>query len=175
MSNASEIAGQLSEKDVKRLASLTRASMVGPTATYYAGVTAPVISAGVAIFSRTAFLSVGLSDYWALLLSALLAAFAGIAWYLIFMRWSYRSTFGRGAELTETTQIEVLTDGLVVTRGDIRTQIAWNAVENVQRRRGYTAILVRGADAIVLPDRWFKGGKADRDAFLARLEAGGTP
>ena len=61
MSESVKTSGLLTEKDVKRLARLTRGGTVGPTAVYYAGVTAPVISAGMALLTRTAFKSVGCS------------------------------------------------------------------------------------------------------------------
>ncbi|MGB3625119.1 MAG: hypothetical protein WA989_04805, partial [Henriciella sp.] len=41
--------GRLRDKDIKRLVNKTRSSNIGPTALYYAGVTAPVISSGVAL------------------------------------------------------------------------------------------------------------------------------
>ena len=169
MTDRLEISGRLSQKDVKRLAKLTRASTVGPTATYYAGVTAPVISAGVAITSRGAFGSAGLSAYWTLMLSALLAAMTGIVWYIIFMRWSYRHTYGRGAELTDETRIATDDGALRIVRGQIELRIGWPAVVNVMQRRGYIAILAEGADAIVVPDRWFGKDKGAREAFHADL------
>ena len=168
------VTGALAPKDIKRLMGLTRSSVVGPTATYYAGVTAPIISAAMAIFSKSAFQSVGLSAYWTFMLSALLAATAGIVWYLIFMRWSYRHTLGRGSELTEPTHISAGADVLAIKRGPIETRIAWEAVTAVHVKRGYVAVLADGADALIIPDRWFgKDGEA-RQAFLERLSARGT-
>jgi len=167
------VSGALAPKDIKRLTSLTRASVVGPTATYYAGVTAPVISAAMAIFSKSAFQGAGFSDYWTFTLSALLAAVAGIVWYLIFMRWSYRHTVGRGRELSEPTHISACPEALSVRRGPIETRIGWEAVTSVHVKRGYIAVLAEGADALVIPDRWFgKDGDA-RKAFLERLSARG--
>ena len=46
------VSGQLRDKDTRRLVSETRSSSIGPTALYYAGVTAPVISAGMALVAR---------------------------------------------------------------------------------------------------------------------------
>ncbi len=169
MTDRQEIAGKLSQKDVKRLVRLTRASTVGPTATYYAGVTAPVISAGVAIMARSAFSAAGLSTYWTLMLSALLAAMTGIVWYIIFMRWSYRHTYGRGAELTDETRIVAEDGALRVARGQIDLRIGWPAVVDVMQRRGYIAILAQGADAIIVPDRWFGKDKGAREAFRSDL------
>ncbi|NBC21360.1 MAG: hypothetical protein GVY06_10035 [Alphaproteobacteria bacterium] len=170
MTDRLEIAGRLSQKDVKRLARLTRASTVGPTATYYAGVTAPVITAGVAIMSKSAFQSAGVPAYWVYMLSALLAAMTGVVWYLIFMRWSYRHTYGRGVELTDETAIALEDQGLSISRGHVETRIGWPAVRKVLQRRGYTAILAEGADAIVIPDRWFGKDRQLRARFRAGLD-----
>ena len=167
------LSGTLSEKDVKRLVRLTRGSTIGPTATYYAGVTAPVISAAMAIFSKSAFQGVGFSAWWTFFLSAILAALAGLVWYLIFMRWSYRHTYGRGMELNSPTDITLDRDAVTVTRGAISTRIDWSAIEDIPDRRGYIAVIAHGADAIIVPNRWFDGDKAARKAFLARLAARG--
>lgn len=173
MSETLTISGALTAKDIKRLTQLTRASTVGPTATYYAGVTAPIISAAVALFTKSAFQSAGVSDYWTFFGSTLMAAMAGIVWYLIFMRWSYRHTFGRGSELSEPTQVLADPAGVELRRGPITTRIAWPAVEAVHLRTGYTAISARGADAIIIPDRWFDGDKTARQAFAEFLTARG--
>ncbi|MCI4644449.1 MAG: hypothetical protein MRY64_06675, partial [Hyphomonadaceae bacterium] len=106
------VSGDLAPGDLKRLTRLARRSTIGPTATYYAGVTAPIISAAVAIFGKTAFQAIDLPAYWVFMFSAMMAALAGIAWYLIFMRWSYRHTVGRGGELTERTDILACADCL---------------------------------------------------------------
>ena len=169
MTDRLEIAGHLSHNDVKRLAKLTRASTVGPTATYYAGVTAPVIAAGVAIISKSAFQAAGVPSYWVLMFAALLAAMTGIVWYLIFMRWSYRHTYGRGAELTDETSIALEDRGLTIRRGEIETRIGWPAVTRVLQRRGYTAIIAEGTDAIIVPDRWFAKDKGRREAFREQV------
>lgn len=172
MNDTVSIRGSLSAADIKRLTKLTRATTVGPTATYYAGVTAPVISAAMAIFSKTALQSAGLSDYLVFFVSTMLAAMSGIVWYLIFMRWSYRHTFGRGSELSEPTELNADASGLTVARGPITTHIAWSAVDGIHVKRGYTAVLATGTDALVIPDRWFASA-ADRQRFIEVLSARG--
>ena len=84
------ISGALSKRDAKRLTNAIRSGTVGPTTLYYAGVTAPIIAAGMALISRSALDKIDVSAYWVTMLSALAAAMTGIVWYLIFMRWSYR-------------------------------------------------------------------------------------
>ena len=88
-----------------------RSGTVGPTTVYYAGVTAPIISAGVGVFSRQMLQSANLfSGYWLWTISTFIAAFAGICWYLIFIRWSYRNTYGRGDEADTETNIRLSKD-----------------------------------------------------------------
>lgn len=157
------IAGLLTERDVKRLAQLSRGGVVGPTAVYYAGVTGPMVSAGTALVTRQALQQAGMSDYWQLLLSTLIAALAGIAWYLIFIRWSYRHRYGRGTEIRSETEIVASARGLTVTRGDIKTQIGWPAVNTIETLRNYTVVTFDGADALIVPDRWF-GKNSDAQA-----------
>lgn len=167
------ISGDLSHSDLKRLTRLARRSTIGPTATYYAGVTAPVISAAVAIFGKSAFLAISLPAYWVFMFSALMAALAGIAWYLIFMRWSYRHTVGRGGELTLPTEVAAGPECISIRRGPVETRIGWEAVTAVHVRRGYMAVMANGTDALVIPDRWFGKDMAARKAFLERLTARG--
>jgi len=165
------ISGLLKEKDVKRLTDLTRGSTIGPTTLYYAGATAPVISAGISLMATRAFEGASFSAYWTMLLSALIAAMSGITWYLIFLRWSYRHKHGRGTELKEETIVGLSPAGLSVTRGGIKTEIDWAAVETVKEARKYTAITVDGADAIIVPNAWFDDTDA-RDAFREAVKQG---
>ena len=166
------ISGLLTERDVKRLARLTRGGVVGPTAVYYAGLSAPVITASMALMSRQTLKMIGLTDYWQVLLSTLLAAFAGIAWYLIFIRWSYRHKFGRGTEVSIPTKVEASADGLTVIRGDIETRIGWGAVKRVVDLRKFIVVTIVGADALIIPNRWFAKDAAARSVFLAAIRAG---
>jgi len=162
------LSGQLRTADVKRLARLARTSIVGPTATYYAGVTAPVISAGVAMFTKSALVLADFDPFWAWYSSAFLAAFTGIVWYLVFMRWSYRHTFGRGTELTESTDLILNDSGLIVIRGPIETRIQWSAIERVRNVGKGFAIFVEGADPLIVPGAWFETDH-DRNAFATIL------
>jgi len=123
------------------------------------------------MFARDALVALELSTYWTLMVSSLMAAFAGIAWYLIFMRWSYRHTFGRGAELDQDTQI-VLDDGAItLSRGQIEIRIGWPALHQVHEGRGYIAVYADGTDPIIIPHRWFGGDRDRRARFLNRLRS----
>jgi hypothetical protein len=170
MTDRLRVSGLLSEKDVKRLTRLSRGGNVGPTALYYAGVTAPIISASVSAMVRSNLLQAGFAPYYQWFFSALIAAVAGIVWYLIFVRWSYRHSHGRGTELTEKTQIEADDAGLTVRRAGIATTIDWASVESCTINAKHAALRVRGADAIIIPDAWFGEDKTLRKAFHARLK-----
>lgn len=170
MTDRHSISGRLTDKDVKRLTKLTRGATVGPTVVYYAGVTAPIISAAMAMMVREAVRMLGLSDYWQWFVSALIAAFAGITWYLIFIRWSYRHTHGRGTEVSLETCITLTDQVLILRRGEIETHIGWSAIESVESARGHTSVLVAGADALIIPHRWFEKDKAARSAFVDELK-----
>ena len=169
MSEPYAVAGLLTEKDVRKLTRLTRGGTVGPTAVYYAGVTAPIISASMSVLMRNAMGMVGASPYWQWLVAALVAAFAGIAWYLIFIRWSYRRAHGRGNETTQETRIMLTDDSLVVQRGGIETRASWACVGEVATSGGYAIVPLQGADPLIIPNAWFGKDKAMRQAFLARL------
>ena len=172
MTEKLSINGLLTEHDVKRLAARTRSGVVGPTSVYYAGLSAPVITASMALVTRQSLKAIGLTDYWQLLLSGLIAAIAGIAWYLIFIRWSYRHKFGRGTETSISTSVEVTSGGLVVVRGNIETRVGWDAIERVSELRKSIVVTVVGADALIIPDRWFRDDPSARSDFLAALRAG---
>lgn len=166
------ISGAPSDRDMKRLVNQTRSSNIGPTALYYAGVTAPVISAGMGFVTRQALVGTGLTDYWILLTSSLLAAMAGVSWYLIFMRWSYRHHHGRASELDSETSIDLTPEGLHIRRGDVETRIAWRALRSVRESRRDTLITFRGADPLLVPDKWFGRDRQAAKAFRARLRQG---
>ena len=166
--------GLLTEKDVKRLASRSRGGSVGPTTVYYAGVTGPAISAGIAVVSRHALHMIGMSTYWQMLLSAIIAACAGITWYVIFIRWSYRHKFGRGTETTNATEIAASPECLTIVRGDIETRIRWSAVSQIEISGKYTIITVKGANAIIVPARWFDGDERAELRFQDSVTAWAT-
>ncbi|MEQ8558427.1 MAG: YcxB family protein [Henriciella sp.] len=166
------VSGTLTDKDMKRLVNETRSSNIGPTALYYAGVTAPVISAGMALMARNTLDATPVSDYWIWFLSSLLAAMAGIVWYLIFVRWSYRHQAGRAAETAAETDIDLSPKGVHITRGAVETCIAWSAIRTVTTRRAYTLVTFDGADPLIVPDKWFARDKASARAFKSRLQEG---
>ena len=170
MSEPFSVAGLLTEKDVRKLTRLARGGTIGPTAVYYAGVTAPIISASMSVLMRNAMEMIGASPYWQWLVAALVAAFAGIAWYLIFIRWSYRHRHGRGTETTEETHIALEEDMLSIRRGGIETRASWRNVGPVSTAGGHITVKLTGADPLIIPNSWFGKDKAARKAFLARLE-----
>ena len=170
MAEPVSVAGLLTEKDVRKLTRLARGGTVGPTAVYYAGLTAPIISASMSVVVRNTLEKVGASPYWQWLLAALVAAFAGIAWYLIFIRWSYRHTHGRGTETTLETEITLGDDQLIVRRGGIEIRAEWASVMRVSESRSHVTILLDGAGPLIVPASWFRRDKTARQAFLARLK-----
>lgn len=166
MSEPYQISGQLDKKAEKRLTHLMHRGTVGPTAVYYAGVTAPIISASVSVMVRNAMQMVGLSAYWQWFLAALVAAFAGISWYLIFIRWSHRQ---RPGAATLNTEIVLGEACLQIRRGGIDTRIDWASVHSVKSHRGNVSALVKGGDPVIIPDAWFED-RAARKGFLERLK-----
>ena len=84
---------------------MSRSGTVGPTTLYYAGLTAPIMSASVALLAEDVAGSLGWDNYSQFMMSAVLAIFAGITWYAIFMRWSYRHRPGRGTESSHDTDV----------------------------------------------------------------------
>ncbi len=168
MADTHTVSGLLSEKNVRRAMEQTRRGTIGPTALYYAGVTAPIISASMAVVAKASLMRAGFGDMTQWFVSTLVAAMAGISWYLIFIRWSYRTAAGRGTELTEKTRIDA-GDKLVIARGGVETHIDWAAVEKIKTSSKATTLIVRGADAVIIPDDWFGDDKGKRKAFIARL------
>ncbi len=169
MTESLKVSGLLNEKDVRRLTRLTRGGAVGPTAVYYAGVTAPIISASMSMMVREAMKNVGVSSYWQWFAASMVAALAGIVWYLVFIRWSYRHKLGRGTETTLETSISLSDEGLKVQRGPIQTVIGWDAVRQVKLSNNHTAVDIRGADALIIPNAWFDADKTARKTFQSQL------
>ncbi len=149
------ISGRLNESDIKRLTREMRGGTVGPTALYYAGVTAPIISAGIALVTKTSLGLVGFNSYWQIMLSAMIAAMAGIVWYLIFMRWSYRHRHGRSEETENDTHIALKDNHLAIRRGLVETRIRYEAIKSIFELRKALMIKFEGADALMIPHRWF--------------------
>lgn len=171
MTQTKSISGTLSKKDIRRLTRASRSGTVGPTTVYYAGVTAPIISAGVAVFSRRLLQDADfINAYWLWFISAFIAATAGIAWYLIFMRWSYRNTHGRGDEISALTEIDITELALIVRRGHIKTMIAWQGIRELSTNGKHTALHIDNSDSIIIPHHWFGKDKAARKAFFEVLQ-----
>lgn len=168
MQNAMVISGALKKRDAKRLTNAIRGSTIGPTTLYYAGVTAPIIGAGMALLVQSALERIDFSAYWTVMLSAILAAVAGIVWYLIFMRWSYRHQHGRGAEMELRTEVELTDETLIIRRGLVETHIDWDAIGEIKSTRSYTLVHFDGADPLMLPHDWF-GEKTACEIFMRRL------
>ena len=155
--------GTLREKDVKRGTKHLLSGQIGPLTLYYAGATAPIISSAMGVVAKTAFKNAQFSDYWTMLLGSIIAALAGITWFLIFLRWSYQPGHGRGTELTQETNVEISSDALIVTRGPIRKEIKWEAVKGVKAVEGFTTVDIEGSEAVIIPSDWFD----DKQAHLA--------
>ncbi|MEM6535441.1 MAG: YcxB family protein [Pseudomonadota bacterium] len=164
------VEGRLNETDIKRLTRAMRGGTVGPTALYYAGVTAPVISAAVGLVAKTSFGIVGMTNYWQVFLSAIVAAMAGIVWYLIFMRWSYRHHHGRAEETEQDTQVVLAPDHLRTLRGGVETRIKYEAIREVLVLRSAVLVKFHGADPLIVPDRWFADAST-RTNFKDQLDS----
>jgi hypothetical protein len=165
MSESLAVSGRLTGRDLKRLVRVSRSGTIGPTALYSAGFTAPIISASVALLAKDVARSMGWDTLLQILVSANLAAFAGIAWYLIFIRWSYRNRPGRGTELTLDTQVTVTQACLSVRRGPVETRIGWSGIRKVVTAPGHLAVFIEGADTLIIPNEWFGNDAARRAAF----------
>ena len=135
------VGGTVSQKQMKKLARRVRSGRVGPTSVYYAGVTAPAIAAGMSTIVSASLERAGVDPYWTLLSASLVAAMAGITWYLIFMRWSYRHSYGRTSEVGKHTDVEVDEAGIFWTRGHIRTRVAWDGISDITWTSHLTSIV----------------------------------
>ena len=161
-----DVSGQLSQKQLKAFAKARRNSSMGPTTIFYAGVTAPAVSAGVGSLTLVTLAQTGWGDQSAMLASSILAAMAGISWYLIFMRWGTRGGMGRDDELMDETRVIVDGCGVELIRGEVRTLIGWKAVEDITISTNYIALIIDGANDILLPMEWF--GSKDEMKEAAR-------
>lgn len=171
MSHSFAISGSLSKRDARRLTSAIRTGTVGPTTLYYAGVTAPVIGASMALVCQGALEHINASAYWTTMISAIVAAMAGITWYLIFMRWAYRHGHGRASEMQQVTEVQLEDEVLIIRRGLVETHIDWEAISEIISKRSYTVIRFDGADPLMLPHDWF-GEKTACEIFMRRLGQG---
>ncbi|NQY95978.1 MAG: YcxB family protein [Henriciella sp.] len=171
MGHSYSIQGSLSKRDARRMTKAIRTGTVGPTTLYYAGVTAPIIGASMALVSEGALSHINFSPYWTIMLSAIVACMAGIAWYLIFMRWAYRHQHGRAAEMDQTTEVRLEDDQLIIRRDLVETRVDWEAISEINSKRSYTLILFDGADPLMLPHDWF-GEKTACEIFMRRLGQG---
>lgn len=151
------LTGILTEKDQRTLINAAQGGSIGPTTLYYAGVTAPIIGAGMAVIGRASLIEAGLyHDYWLTLFSAILAAMAGIVWYLIFVRWS-KSDLNK-ILISETYEKEIVLDASHITlkRNAVETRIALSDIEKVTYKDGNILIRFASASPIFVPAHWFE-------------------
>lgn len=170
------IQGAMKRKELKKITRSMRSSILGPTAVYYAGVTAPAIAAGMATVAAAAFERAGWSEYWIFLISGIIASMAGISWYLIFMRLSYRHASGRSAETDEETEFQVDEVGLFWRRGAASTRVSWEGVIEILQKRNFIHVRIQDTGDFALPKSWFESRKAMK-AFadeMIRLKASVT-
>ena len=163
------LTGRVRPAELRRALAGRRKGFVGPTTIYYAGVTAPVISAAMALVTRTALEHAGANLYWTLMISALTACFAGIGWYVIFMRWSAGNSFGRESETEFESTIRLTGDALVVIRGEVETRIGARAIRGLAETPRHVHVQLEGASDVVIPARWFPDAAA-RAAFVSALK-----
>lgn len=155
-----DVAGRLSSKQLKAFARARRTKAMGPTTIYYAGVTAPAVSAGMGSVTYWTLNAIAWPPQWSLIASAVLAAMAGISWYLVFMRLGGRTGVGRNGELADDTRVIVDDAGVDVLRGEIRTLVGWKAVRDITISKTYIALIIDGANDILIPMEWFGGPEA---------------
>lgn len=172
MPEIAAISGTLTKKDIKRLIHARRTGAVGPTTVYYAGATAPLISASMGVTMRMQLDRLDyVSNYWLWLISSLIAAFAGISWYLIFMRWSYRHSYGRRGETSLQTDLTITDEHLVIKRGEIISHIGWAAISEIRRKGKSLTVIIDGAEPVFIPASWFGKDDAAREQFYNALIA----
>lgn len=167
---AIELVGKLKRKELRSLAKKVRTGLVGPTSVYYAGVTAPAIAAGMATVVSAALTRANWHEMAVLQASSIVAAMAGISWYLIFMRWSYRHSYGRGTELEYDTHIRVDDSGVHWTRGAMSVSIRWDGISEVKNEAKYLRLCVTDGDDVILPNSWFDK-RRDKKAIYQRLKS----
>lgn len=162
------IRGAMKRKELRKITRNMRSSILGPTAVYYAGVTAPAIAAGMATVAAAAFERAGWSDYWNFLISGIIASMAGISWYLIFMRLAYRHATGRSTETQEDTEFQADEVGLFWRRGAASTRVSWEGVTAIIPKRNFIHIRILDTGDFALPKSWFSSRKAMK-AFADQL------
>lgn len=164
------ISGELNAADMKRVTRASRKSAVGPTSVYYAGVTVPFITAGMAFMASSAAKSAGFSEYWTLFSAALLAAMAGISWYLIFVRLATARSVGRASDLGAEIEVNLTDDALHVKRAFVETRIEWQGIARIQKNPKHILIHVHSRAPVIIPHAWFRGNKQAKRDFIAALE-----
>lgn len=167
---AIELVGKLKRKQLRSLAKKVRTGLVGPTSVYYAGVTAPAIAAGMATVVSAALTRAHWHEMAVLQASSIVAAMAGISWYLIFMRWSYRHSYGRGTELESDTHVRLDESGVHWARGAMNVSISWDGISDVKNEAKYLRLCVTDGDDVILPNSWFDK-RRDKKAIYQRLKS----
>ena len=165
------LTGKLSEKDQRKLLKAVQGDSIGPTTLYYAGVTAPVIGAGMAVLGRTTLVDAGLSqEYWLALFSAIFAAVAGVVWYLIFVRWSIREIDRLGTHENYTKEIILEESHLTLKRQKVETRIELTDIRDISDKNEAIMIRFESAAPIYIPSSWFQDDGALRETFINRLK-----
>lgn len=162
------LSGKISEKELRSLARRIRSGHLGPTSVYYAGVTAPAIAAGMASLVAAVLSNAGWDNMAIFFCSAIVAAMAGISWYLIFMRLSYRHKYGRATELRLPTEVEVDDLGVFWTRGAMTVRIQWAGIAEIKNERRLIHIKIADGDDVLIPRKWFSS-RAEKKAVFERL------
>ena len=151
---------------------LSKGGAIGTTALYYAGVTAPIIGAGMATFMRSFLVNIGMiSSYYLTLIASIFAAMTGIAWYLIFVRWSKRGLERIIEDEDYDKTIIVDQTHLTFIRRTVETRISLTDLKCVTEKDYGVVIQFMSASPVLIPKNWFSNDQSLYQDFMRHLNA----
>ncbi len=164
------VSGTITPKHVKEFVKARRKGVFSSMTVYYAGVTAPAISAGAYALAQYALMQIQMTPQYVMLGATLMAAASGISWYLIFQRLTARGKSTRDTESTHQQRVTINARGVEVSNGGVTTYIKWSAVTDICCTSKYLVIVADGAQDVFMPLDWFDG-REHMEASLKKIAA----
>ncbi len=165
-----KVSGNILEGDTKYLRKIRPKGTIGPITLYYAGALVSIISISMSNFIEYVFAWIGLGpNEHVTLFASIMAVMAGISWFLIFIRWSYGDWHKGVFHHPAIQSIDITACRINVAFENVCTHIQWSALQEIRAYKDGNALIIKGAQTILIPDRWFSNEDEKRRFYQALM------
>lgn len=168
--NQISVSGQFSQRQLHDMSRHFQNRTIGLTTLYYAGVCAPVVTAGIHVYITHILQPAGFSGLTIALIASVFAALSGLVWFFIFTRWIGQADTGRSGDKVDT-EIILGDTGIILKKQHVETHINWLGLNGVSRLKDATVLKFTTHAPLCISDAWFNEDLKARAAFIEHCRA----